>query len=55
MEEEEIVPKLLLSDSEHPDGFQSPNQKSPLGSETDSQAMAQLIINFLLKVGASSR
>jgi len=46
MEEEEIVPKILLSGSEHPDGFQSPNQKSPLGSETDSQVMAQLIMNF---------
>jgi len=46
MEEEEIVPKLLLSDSEHPDGFQSPNQKSPLGSDTESQGMAQLILIF---------
>ena len=45
MEEEEIVPKLLLSDSEHPDGFQSPNQKSPLGSDTESQGLAP-IMNF---------
>ena len=48
MEEEEIVPKILLSDSTHPDGFQSPNQKSPLGSDTDADTEQEdsIFINF---------
>ena len=44
MEEEEIVPKILLSESDQPDGFLSPNQKSPVDSDMDSQGMAQSIV-----------
>ena len=44
MEEEEIVPKILLSDTEHQDGFQPPYQKSAVGSDTESQGLARLII-----------
>lgn len=46
MEEEEIVPKILLSDTEHQDGFQPPYQKSAVGSDTESQQEDSIFINF---------
>ena len=47
MEEEEVVPKILLSESDQPDGFISPVQKSPDDTDMDSQGMAPKIYRVL--------